>query len=154
MSNNVSHRPVVAWVLIVLLLFIGLGAVISGAMLFVAPDGHLMQWSTNDLAGTPFPNYLIPGIILFTFIGIFPLIVGYSLIKSPDWRWPDALNPVKKKHWAWTASWATGIIMLIWIGVETILLGYISFLQPVIAVYGVLIILLTLLPNISRYYTR
>ena len=154
MNKKVSLRPVAAWVLIVLLLFIGVGAVISGAMLFTAPDGHLMQWSTNDLAGTPFSNYLIPGIILFTCIGIFPLLVGYSLIKRPDWSWPDALNPVKKKHWAWTASWAAGIIMLIWIGVETILLGYISFLQPAIAVYGILIILLTLLPNVSRYYSR
>ncbi len=154
MSKKVGHRPVAAWVLIVLLLFIGVGAVISGAMLFLAPDGHLMQWSTNDLAGTPFPNYLIPGIILFSLIGIFPLLAGYSLIKRPGWRWPDALNPVKKKHWAWTASWAAGIIMLIWISVETIMLGYISFLQPVIAVYGILIILLTLLPNVSRFYMR
>jgi hypothetical protein len=154
MNKEVVRRPASAWILIVLLLFIGVGAVISGAMLFAAPDGHLMQWSVDDLAGTPFSNYLIPGIILFILVGMFPLLVGYSLIKRPGWGWPDALNPARKKHWAWSASWAAGVIMLIWIGAETIMLGYISFLQPVIAVYGVLIILLTLLPNVSRYYTR
>ena len=154
MNKTSSPHPVTAWVLIVLLFFIGIGALISGAMLFVAPDGHLMQWSTNDLVGTPFSNYLIPGIILFVFVGIFPVFVGYGLLKCPAWNWPDSINPTKKMHWAWTASWAAGVIMLIWISVETILLGYISFLQPLIAVYGVVIILLTFLPNVRRYYIR
>jgi hypothetical protein len=154
MNKKVRVHPAAARVLIVLLFFIGASALISGAMLFAAPDGHLMMWSTNDLAGTPFSNYLIPGIILFTFVGIFPVFVGYGLLKRPAWRWPDTINPAKKIHWAWTASWAAGVIMLIWIGVETLLLGYISFLQPAIAVYGVLIILLTLLPNVRRYYIR
>ncbi len=125
---------------------------ISGAMLFVAPDGHLMQWSTDQLAGTPFTNYLIPGIILFICVGIFPAFVGYGLLKRPAWSWPNMINPVKKMHWAWTASWAAGVIMIIWIGVETALLGYISFLQPFIAVYGIMIIFLTLVPSMHRYY--
>ena len=147
-------RPVAAWATIVLLAFIGIGAVISGAMLFAAPDGHLMQWTTDQLAHTPFSNYLIPGVILFTFVGIFPLFVAYGLVKRPVWAWPDAINPARRMHWAWTGSWAAGVIMLIWIGVETALLGYISFLQPAIAIYGVVLIVLTLLPQMRRYYRR
>jgi len=154
MNKTVKSRPVVAWVLIVLLFFIGIGALISGAMLFAAPDGHLMKWSTDDLAGTPFSNYLIPGIILFLFVGAFPLFVAYGLLKLPSWSWPNMINPMKKMHWAWTASWAAGVIMLIWITVETALLGYLSFLQPVIAVYGIVIIVLTVLPEVRRYYLR
>jgi len=154
MNKTVKFRPVVAWVLIVLLFFIGIGALISGAMLFAAPDGHLMKWSTDDLAGTPFSNYLIPGIILFLFVGAFPLFVAYGLLKQPSWSWPNMINPMKKMHWAWTASWAAGVIMLIWITVETALLGYLSFLQPVIAVYGIVIIVLTVLPEVRRYYLR
>jgi hypothetical protein len=121
-------------------------------MLFLAPDGRLMMLSSDVLAGTPFSNYLIPGIILFTFLRVFPVLSGYSLLKRPSWRWPDKINPTKTMHWAWTSSWAAGVIMLIWIGVETIMLGYISFLQPVIAVYGVVIIILTVLPVTRRYY--
>ena len=64
------------------------------------------------------------------------------------------INPARKMHWAWTASWAAGVITLIWISVETILLGYISFLQPIIAAYGILIIALTLLPPTRKYYRR
>ena len=82
------------------------------------------------------------------------MFVGYGLLKRPAWNWPNGINPAKKMHWAWTASWAAGVIMLIWISVETILLGYISFLQPVIAVYGIVIILLALLPNTRRFYAR
>jgi hypothetical protein len=152
MNKNTNRHPVMAWILIVLLFFIGVAALISGAMLFTAPDGHLMQWSTDDLEGTPFSSYLIPGIILFIFIGIYPIFAGYSLLKRPAWSWPDLINPAKNMHWAWTLSWVAGVIMLIWISVETILLGYISFLQPFIAVYGIVIILLTLLPTVRRYY--
>ena len=152
MKKTTNSAPIAAWILMVLLFFIGIGGLISGAMLFVAPDGHLMQWSTDDLAGTPFSSYLIPGIILFTCVGIFPVFVGYGLLKRPAWNWPDAINPSKKMHWAWTASWAAGIIMLIWITVETALLGFISFLQPLVAVYGVIIIFLALLPSVRSYY--
>jgi hypothetical protein len=154
MKNPGSRRPFPLWVLVVLHFFIGVGALISGAMLFVAPDGHLMQWNTDQLSGTPFPDYLVPGIILFILLGVYPLLVGYGLLRKPPWSWLESINPVKKQHWAWSASWAAGIIMLIWISVETLLLGFISFLQPVIAVYGVLIILLTLIPPVRSYYQR
>jgi hypothetical protein len=148
-----KSRPFAAWLLITLLLFIGIGAVVSGAMLIAAPDGRLMQWNTEQLSGTPFSNYLMPGIILFLLLGIFPLFVGYGLIRRPVWRWPDVINPTKKQHWAWTASWAAGVIMLIWIAVETALLGFISFLQPTIAIYGLVIIGLTLLPRVRNWYS-
>ena len=154
MSKKITPHPAAAWILIVLLFFIGSGALISGAMLFAAPDGHLLQLTTDGLAGTPFSSYLIPGIILFVFVGIFPVFAGYGLLKLPAWNWPEIINPAKSKHWAWTASWAAGVIMLIWISVETILLGYISFLQPLIAVYGAAIILLTFLPATRRYYAK
>lgn len=147
-------RPAVVWVLAVLLTFIGVGAIISGAMLAVVPDGHLMKWTTSQLAGTPFRDYLIPGMILLLFVGVFPLFVAYGLLKAPAWKWPDALNPAKKAHWAWAASWAAGVVMLIWIAVETALLGYVSFLQPVVGVYGIAIIVLTMLPGARRWCAR
>jgi hypothetical protein len=43
-------------------------------------------------------------------------------------------------------------MMLIWIGMETFWLGYVSFLQPVIAGYSLAIVLLALLPPVRRYY--
>ena len=104
------------------------------------------------LDGSPFPNYLIPGIILFLFVGILPLAAVYALIKKPAWSWLVTINPSKNTHWAWTASWVSGVVMLIWIGVETLMLSYVSFLQPVIAVWGICIIALTLVPRVRSYY--
>jgi hypothetical protein len=153
MKKSNTASPFVARILIFLLVFIGVGALISGPMLFLAPDGHLMKLSVDMLQGTPFTNFLIPGLVLFLFVGIFPILVSYGLLRQPSWQWAEAINVCKKYHWSWTASWAAGIIMLIWIIVETSLLGYVSFLQPVITVWGVAIITLTLLPNVRRYYT-
>jgi hypothetical protein len=42
--------------------------------------------------------------------------------------------------------------MLIWIGVETLLLGYISFLQPLIVGWGIVTIGLALLAQVRKYY--
>ena len=49
------------------------------------------------------------------------------------------------------ASWAAGVTMLIWIIVETALLGYISLLQPVIAIWSIGIIVLTVSPSVREY---
>jgi hypothetical protein len=151
LENKSKHRPVAAWILIVLLFFLGIGGIISGALLFAAPDGHLVGFTSEMLQGSPFSNYLIPGIILFLFVGVYQLFVGYSMLKHPVWHWPETINPNKGYHWAWAASWAAGVIMLIWIAVETALLGYISGLQPIIAVWGIVLIVLTLLPGVRRY---
>jgi hypothetical protein len=82
---------------------IGVGALVSGAMLFLAPDGHLLGWTVEMLKGTPFPNYFAPGLILFLFIAPFGILTCYSLLKMPGWCWPDKINPTKKYHWAWAA---------------------------------------------------
>ncbi len=154
MVQTRHSRPAAVWALIGLLAFIGVGALISGAMLIVAPDGRLMQWTTSQLAGTPFANYLIPGLILFTLVGAFPLFTAYGLLKKPAWTWPDAINPSKAMHWAWSAAWAASVIMLVWIATETLLLGVISFLQPAIAIYGLAVIALSMLPGTRRYCAR
>jgi hypothetical protein len=146
-----KHRPFTAWILIFLMLVLGIGGIVSGPMLFLAPDGHLMQWSPADLAGSPFINYLIPGIILFIFIGVFPFIVSLGLM-MPGWKGLNFLNPFKAHYWPWTASIAAGVILLIWIITETAMLGYISFLQPVMGAWGILILLLTTVPSIRKYY--
>ena len=152
MDKSKRAAPFTLWILRLLLIFIGAGGLISGAMLFSSPDGAMIKLNTSILRGTPFDNFLIPGIILFLFIGIFPILVSYGLWRQPAWPWAEAINICKKYRWPWTAAWATGVIILIWIIVETALLGYISFLQPVIAIWGIAIITLTLLPKIRQYY--
>jgi hypothetical protein len=148
------NRPVSAWFLIVLQFFIGAAALISGPMLFLSPDGRLMQMSTAFLQGSPFKDYFIPGIVLFIFVGVFPVITGIGLVKRTVWPGMEALNPFKNYYWPWTASLSAGLIILIWIMVETALLGYISLLQPFILAFGLALILLTLLPGVRHWFSK
>ena len=154
MNDKKESRPATLWILIVLMFILGIAAIISGPMLFLAPDGSIMQMSVDALQETPFPDYLIPGIILFVFMGLYPIFVGISLIKRPNWNFMNFINPFKSFHWAWTTSLASGLILLIWIITETLFIGYESFLQPLMAGWGLLIIIFTMLPNVKRYYRK
>src|ERR1700675_1064190 len=71
-----TRRPLpwIARLAVALEVFLGLGALFGGGAFILGPDGHLLGMPTKLLAGSPFTSYLIPGIILFTFIGIAPLL--------------------------------------------------------------------------------
>lgn len=154
MQHNTSTRPVAVRILIALLVLLGVGAVPSGALLILAPDGHLMQMPLSMLEHSPFSSFLVPGLILFAFLGIYPLAVAYSLWKRPGWRWPDAINPFRSTHWSWAASLAAGVILVIWIIAEVIMLRTIVFLHVLYRAWGIALLLLALLPSTRRYCAR
>ena len=64
----------------VLLLFNGVGALFGGWSLIVHPDGSGLQLSMDWLRHTPFPDYLIPGVILFIANGLFSVYVFMSIL--------------------------------------------------------------------------
>jgi hypothetical protein len=152
MKNSVQARPVLWWILIFLQILLGMGAVVSGAMLIAAPDGHLLQMPLNMLQYSLFPNFLIPGVILTTLLGIYPLGIAYSLWKRPACRWPDVINPFKRIHWSWAGSLAAGVITVTWIIVEVIVLRSVGFLHVLYFVWGIALVLLTLAPSVRRHY--
>jgi hypothetical protein len=146
-------RPFAAWVLIGLLIFLSFGALVCGALFMLAPDGSLLQMPLSNLKGSPFSSFLIPGMVLFVFLGVYPLCLVYGLWKRPTWRWPDAVNPFKPMHWSWTGALAAGAVVLIWLGVELIWVEY-MFLHTVYFVWSGLVLVLALLPGVRRYYRR
>jgi hypothetical protein len=150
MQTKSPTRPTIVWVLIFLLGFLALNALAAGAAFLLAPDGHLIQMPLSQLDRTPFSNFLLPGLLLFTFNGLFPLAVAYSLWKLPAWSWPNSLNPFKRYHWSWAGSLASGAILIIWIIVQIqwIQIGVLHFICLVL---GALIMLLTLPPAVRRY---
>jgi hypothetical protein len=139
------------WLLIVLQVLLGLGALAGGGAFILAPDGHLIQMPLSNLKDSPFRDFLIPGVLLFTFVGIFPLGVAYSLWRLPARRWPDALNPFKDLHWSWAGSLAAGAIIIIWITVQVLLIRAVAFLHILYWAWGVLLLVLTLLPSVREY---
>ncbi len=152
MKTGIYSRPGAVWFLIVLLVLLAVGAFIGGGAFMLAPDGHLIQMPISHLEKSPFVDFLIPGILLFTFLGIYPLAVAYSLWKLPAWRWPDRLNPFKRIHWSWAGSLAAGVIVIIWITVEVLWVPF-GLVHILFFVWGAVLLILTLLPAVRRYYT-
>lgn len=60
-------------------IFLGIGALFGGAQFIIAPDGHLLGITTRELAGTSFPSYLVPGIILVFLAGVGSLAWAFYL---------------------------------------------------------------------------
>jgi hypothetical protein len=109
--------------------FLGLGALGGGLVLVVAPRGEIMPLPVSALAGSPFDTYLVPGLILFSVLGLGPLVAA---------RLAWSRNPL-----APFAAVATGIALLIWVAVEIAIIGY-SNEPPLQAFYFVLAVVITL----------
>ena len=145
------NRPVFLYLLCLFQFFLGTSALFGGGMLLFKPDGSLLNMDTDWIQDSPFKSYLIPGILLFTFNGIFPLFILFGLIIKPKWGWANKLNIYSGIHWAWTYSLFSGIIVIAWITVQQVLIQY-FWLQPVMIFTGLLIIVFTLTPVVINYY--
>lgn len=113
--------------LIALLLFLGLTACIGGVSLITTNGmGMPIAWLSN----TPFPNFIIPGLILLFIVG------GTSLLA--------AFLQIKNHKYAIEASVTAGFGILIWIFVELMILPHASFLQAIYFGIGILILILSM----------
>ena len=93
-------------------LFVGIGALFGGLAAIINPYEPL-GITLEPLKNSPFSNYLIPGIILFTIIGLGNIISALMLrFKS---RFQGYISSV--------FSWA----LVIWIVVQVIMLNAVAF---------------------------
>ena len=131
------RRPVTAWLLLALLVFQGLGGLAGGLALTLAPDGSIMRMSTSLLDGSPFSDFLIPGLILLLVLGVLPLVAAVGLLL--------------RRRWAWYAACLVGSGLMIWILVEITIIPY-DALQPIFGGIGVAIFVVALLRPVRRFY--
>lgn len=144
-------RPFSLYLLLIPHIFLSLGAVYGGIFLILKPDGSALGMNPEWLDHSPFTNYLIPGLILFTLVGLFPLFTVAGLLLKPGWKWANALNIYPNRHWAWAYSLYSGVIVIIWITVQLIWTQY-FWLQAVMIITGLLIIILTLMPSVIKHF--
>jgi hypothetical protein len=116
------NRPLTRFAVasLVLEVVLSIGALGGGLVLIVAPRGEIMPLPLSALAGSPFETYLGPGLILFTVLGLGPLIAArLAWIRHP-------LAPL--------AAFVVGAALLIWVAVEIAIIGY-SNEPPLQAIY-------------------
>jgi hypothetical protein len=132
-----------------------LGAVGGGGALIVSPSGKLIGGlPLSILKDSPFPDFLIPGIILFFILGVTPGILVYALIKKPSNKFAERLNIFTDMYWAWTFTIYVAFALIIWIQVETIVIQGVSWLQTFYMLYSIPIILVALLPEVRAFYKK
>jgi hypothetical protein len=99
---------------------LGVGAIAGGLALILGPRGEIIPLPVSVLGGSPFDTYLGPGLILFTVLGIGPLVAARLA-----WR-RHPLAPF--------AAFVVGMALLIWVAVEIAIIGY-SNEPPLQAIY-------------------
>lgn len=144
-------RPLILYLLCFLHLFLGLSACAGGILLMIKSDGSYLGMQAGWLRDSPFGDYFIPGFILFVFNGLLPLFTCSGLLFKPKRSRANALNIYRNKHWSWTYSLYSGIIIIAWISVQIMMTPY-FWLQPVMIFTGLLIIIFTMIPDVMNYF--
>jgi hypothetical protein len=139
-------------ILIIMLGFLAVGGLFGGLAFVIRPDGSLYQMPVELLANSPFKNFMLPGIILLVFFGIFPMLVIYGLIKKPESKFLNKLNLISDYHFSWTFAVYTGIALIIWINIQTLILNSVNILHTLYSTLGILIICVALLPQTRKHY--
>ena len=107
------------------LTLLGLGALAGGIALVAKPDGSVMHFDVALLAGSPFTDFTIPGLILGGLFGIGSLVV--------------AAMGIAHLRVAPFIAFAIGCGQMIWITVELAIIRELSFLHPTFFGVGLLI---------------
>lgn len=116
--------------LFILHLFVGLGAIAGGSMAIINtqdPAGITI----DALKNSPFSNFFIPGIILFTVIGVGNVFSAVSIL-------------FKSKYQGYISSivsWA----LIIWIIVQCIMLETVIYLHVIFFIIGLIEAFLSIL---------
>jgi hypothetical protein len=107
---------------------IGIGAVVCGLFLVFEPSGNKLGLPLELLSDSPFENYLIPGLLLFSVNGVgnvFGSILSFR----------------RNKYSGYTGM-LFGLALILWIIVQIMMIGLVSWLQPFYLLLGMLELLL------------
>jgi hypothetical protein len=116
--------------LIAICFFVAFSAIPAGLAFVIKPDGSLLQMDAGIYKIPLFKDFLLPGFVLTSVIGAGQLLTALLLMRKSQ-----------KRLWV---SLISGVILIIWIVVQVLLIGFNSWLQPFIFALGLTEILITL----------
>ena len=109
----------------ILLLLVAINAFAGGYYGMAGAKNVPVEW----LEGSPFHDYFIPSLILFSIVGGTSLAAGIMVLKQ--------------KQSAGKLALISSIVILSWLLVQILIIGYVSWMQPATAFAAVLILVLT-----------
>ena len=121
---------------IILLSFLAFTALSGGWLLIADPSGGIMDMPVSEMRFSPFKDYLIPGIILFSVLGCGSLVLLSFVV----------FNKTNSNLLLILA----GIVVNGWIIVQMIMLAQINWLQFVFVVVGLALIVSGVMLNRVR----
>ena len=114
-----------------ILALVALGAIPAGLALILKPDGSILHMPTDILQGSPFKDFLIPGIFLLGVNGLGSLA--------------GAVLCFIHSRYSAISGLILGIGLVVWITVQLLTTGLISWMQPAYFTIGIVEIILGLL---------
>ena len=120
-------KTIMRFLTIFILFFCAVSALFGGGAFIIKPSGELLQIPASYLEHSPFNDFLVPGIVLFSFVGISSIVV--------------AIIVMTKRRFYPLALVYQGCVLIIWIVVQLIMIRSFSFLQLVYFVTGMFLIL-------------
>jgi hypothetical protein len=139
-------------VLIVLQIFLALGAIFGGGMLVIDPSGEGLKMPLSLLEQSPFPNYFIPGLLLFFILGVIPVWISFGLVFKKSSNIANKINVFPHQHWAWSFSLYSGFALIIWIFAQAYFFQAVYAVHLVYFTLGIVIQIVTLLPGVQKKY--
>lgn len=103
--------------------FVAIGAIPAGLMMVLKPEMGVGM-STEILSGSPFEDFLIPGLFLLIVNGVFN-VLG-AVLSFAGSRYSGILGLI------------LGIVLILWICIQVYFIGLSHFLQPLYLVVGIL----------------
>lgn len=112
----------IRFISIILLLFVGLNALSGGYLLINDPSGSSLGMTIRQIYPSVFDDFLIPGILLFVFIGVACILTAFFVILE----WKNYADLVILQ----------GMILSVWIIVELFFFDKVYFLQYIFVGIG------------------
>ncbi|HEY9178365.1 MAG TPA: hypothetical protein VIN07_11765 [Flavipsychrobacter sp.] len=124
------------YIAILVLLFNAVSALFGGFMLIDEPSGAGLQMPIEAMKSGPFNDYLIPGIVLFSVLGVGSLLALAMLIFNVRYYVQAVL--------------LEGLATIIWIVTQMIVVQDVVLLQIVYLSVGAVLVLCSLSLNSNR----
>lgn len=139
-------------VLVFLMLIHDVNAIYGGIQMILNPGFTPMDLNPTVFGNGPFMDFLLPGIFLFILFGLFPMLATFGLFYRFMNPWVDYVNIFHDQYFGWTYSMYTGAMLVFWILIQLLTVGYTHYSQVLYAFLGVFIVLVGATPSTIKYY--